>query len=170
MKRLALFAFFFTGVPAMASARPYFRVIGGQGYQRQILSELCFSPSASVGTSCNSIPVITHSYRDGYLVIPNEDWALLTVGGAFGQGDPFLAFGPAWNVAPALKAVLLVGLDKVTGPNSFLNLKELLSPPLVGNAPDLTINLGVKLGVKPINGYRDLKGELLLSIGPKLEF
>lgn len=152
-------------------ASQYFRYVGGPGYQKQILNEACFNPrlGARATTNCTSVPVVTHSWRDGFVVLPNEDWALLTVGGAFGHGPALLTLGPAANLTPALKSSLLSGLNLVA-PDSFDNLKSLLQPAPLSKGPDVTINIGAKWGIFPTTNAAIRTSFLLLSVGPALSF
>lgn len=92
MKTIAL-ALLSLALGVSASAAPYFRVIGRPGYVRQVTSEFCYVPGLPQGQtkqSCTSVPLIEHSQRDGYLLIPGEDWSPLTIGGAFGGGLPLI--------------------------------------------------------------------------------
>ena len=158
-------------VASAAQAGPYFRYLGGPGYQRQVLSEACFVPAGGIGatTSCTSVPIVTHSYKDGYKIIPNEDWAPITVGGAFGSTHPLLTIGPAANLTPTMKMLALKGLN-AAAPNSFDNLKSLLAPPPQSNGPDVTMNIGTKWGVFPLEHAALRHSVWIFSIGPALLF
>lgn len=149
----------------------YFRYIGGPGYQRQILNEACFNPRAglSATTACTSVPIVTHSEKDGFLLIPGESWAPLTIGGAFGSTRPLLTFGPAANLTPTMKMFLLSMLNR-SAPDSFANLKSLLAPNPVSKGPDVTMNLGAKWGVFPLEHAAMRNSIFILSAGPALLF
>lgn len=150
----------------------YFHVFGGPGYQKQIIQEACFNPKAPVGDvmACTSIPVITHSWRDGYFIIPNEDWDLLAVGGSWGPNSvPMLLLGPEANLMPALKNAALASINAFSNPESFPNLKSLLAPSPSASGPDVAINLGLKWGFFPNQAF--FRNSLfLISVGPSLSF
>lgn len=154
------------------SKAAYFRHFGGPGYQRQVYQEACFNPKAAIGdvTACTSIPFIYHSFRDGYILIPNEDWSLLSAGGAWGPNTaPLLTLGSEANLAPAFKLAALSAINALSNPGSFANLKGLLSPAPDGSVPDVTISIGAKWGAYP--NKRFFKDSILLiSIGPAISF
>ena len=151
-------------------AEPYFRVVGREGYARRVLQEACFQPTSSIGATraCTSIPLVEHRAQDGYLLVPGEDWSPFMLGWAGAPGaSPILLLGTGANLAPAVKAGLLWGLNTVTAAGSFTNLKALLAPPASSAGPDITINGGLKWGLD-LSGKP--KGVLMFSIGPAFSF
>jgi len=154
---------------ATVRAGPYFRVLGRPGSPRQVLEEACFLPAGGLEATmaCTSVPLVTHSARDGYLLVPGEDWALVTAGWAVRPGgNPILMLGSGANLSPVIKGGLLYGIEAMSKPESFTSFKRLLAPP-DGEAPDITINAGVKWGLDLTGKAR---GVFMLSVGPAFSF
>lgn len=97
------------------------------------------------------VAVITHSARDGYFILPGEDWTLLAVGFLTGP-DKAVAIGPSVNLSGPVKAVLLAGVNYLA-PNDYANLKGILAPAQEGGR-DVSLSLGPALVVKPFEGFR----------------
>lgn len=166
MKKLAIL-FLLCAAPAKAA---YFSVVGRPGYVRQVLQEACFQPNAKLGdtSACVSIPLVEHSQRDGYVLIPGEDWSPFVIGWAIRPGgNPMILMGANANLLPVIKSGVLYGLNAASEPESFTNMKALLAPPAQSTGPDVTVNVGAKWGLD-LSGKA--KGYFLLSVGPALTF
>lgn len=97
------------------------------------------------------VAVITHAAKDGYFILPGEDWTALAIGFETGP-EKALTFGPSVNLSGPVKAVLLSGLN-YAAPNDYTNLKSVLAPVQEGGR-DVSLSLGPALVVQPFKGFR----------------
>lgn len=102
MKNLIFVAAMLSCLGVSARATPYFSVLDG-AHKPTVYAGACADP-VNVGHSeqCTLVSLIWHNHKNGYLLIPNEDWSLLSVGYA-GSGEGWkLALGPSVNLLPIL--------------------------------------------------------------------
>lgn len=146
-----------------AMATPYFRtsitslpvVTGGQ----------FVDPSGKTGSlSGGEISVIHHSHNDGYLLLPGEDWSLLSIGGMGNSNKALMAIGPNFNVSEVLKSGSLAFLDLLTSQTQFVGLKNVLQPS--GTGLDFNLSLGPTWVYDPIGN----KGYFKFFLGGALSF
>lgn len=162
-----------------AKANPYFRVIGGEGYVKQIYTELALPFNGGNPLSLTSIPLVEHNQADGYVLIPHEDWAPLTIGVALGSAQQIvgsaaagqklrtaLGLGPAANLSPSLKAGILGLLNATTSSGSLMNLKSMLMPNPSSSGVDVAINVGLKWVYDPFACFGG-KGYVVGTFGPQ---
>jgi hypothetical protein len=138
-------------VAVPASSAPYFRLIDPK--HPQIIAGVWTDPTGKDRPYYgSSIALITHSTKDGSLFESvQSDWALLTVGGGYGNGEAFAAIGPSANLAPAVKSFGLTLLDLVDKSGKYPNLRSLLAPP-PGGSPDINVAFGPQFMTRPIEG------------------
>lgn len=150
---------------------PYLRFPWDPEFVKSISNEAAFLPSGTIGdtTDVTSVALIEHKHEDGYLLIPGEDWAPLTVGVALGGARPVWTIGPSWNLTPSMKLGGLWILNTLASPQSYQNLRQNLSEPPVSNGGDLVIRMGLKEGVSVLQDGK-VKGWFLLSVGPAYVF
>ncbi len=131
-------------------------------FRIQTVQAACFKPNAPIGdvTACTSVPII----EDGRLGLSYD------VGGAFapGQTPVWVPAGLGYNLLSPAKEALLWTLNHAA-PNSFANLKGLLSPAVVtANGTDVQLNIGIKWAWV-LSGGKAV-GTCLLSVGPRILF
>ena len=155
-------------IASNAFASPYFRFIGQENFQ--INAGACLDPKNVLVESqaCSSIPLIYHAAKDGYVIIPNEDWALLSVGGGIAHGDVTLNIGPAMNVTPVLKHFILNALILTTKQDQLVNLKTVFVP-IPESKVDVTFSVSPQWSIHPMKRFfKD--SAFTVFVGPALHF
>lgn len=155
---------------AQVSAAPYFRPLDLSA-PRFSAGVLLDPAGGAAPAAFTSAAIVTHSPEDGCLFpsIACVDWSPLTIGGSFGGSRGTLGVGPSANMAPIMRAGLLLAVEKLTPDDQFLDLKDRLG---VGSQSpsDVTVALGPSLAwnvieggtVLPINRW---KGAVRVTIG-----
>lgn len=137
---------------SVAKAEPYFRTVWINASPKPGIGSLLEVKDLKKTDGALALPIITHSHKDGYVLIPGEDWSLLTVGIGGTQGNISLAAGPAYNVLPVMQIGALGIMDYLnpTG-DGFKPLRAFLSP-ASGAANQVSISAGPQFVFKPWDG------------------
>ncbi len=150
-----------------AAAGPYFRPLDPT--RLHFIAGAYLDPE-EIGASegGTAIALATHANEDGcYLPsIVCTDWTPLAAGAIAGHGKIKFAFGPVFNVAPVLKSLALKGLNAVTDPESFRNVKETLGSVSI-TGPDATVSIGPTWVIAPQERF---KGYFRFFMGGELRF
>lgn len=163
-KYLYKFAISMLLVPSVKAA-PYFRLLDPAHPQLNAGTYVGVGKGGQT-TGGVYLPLITHSQKDGYLLFKGEDWSLLGIGGSGNLNNFTLNIGPAFNLAPSIKSLLLAGLSAITAPGNYANLKSMLSPN--PDAPsDVSISLGPTLSLSPQQNW---KGSYATFLGAAFKF
>lgn len=152
-------------LPWSVSASPYFRLNGEQGKQANVGAFIDVNTGEkSTGVT---IPIVTHSSKDGYVLFEGEDWTPLMIGGGGNlSGGHFFAVGASANLVEPLKALIRKGLDKFSKLESYKNLRGLVAPVPAGEA-DISVSLGPCFVIEPA---KDWKGSLKMFLGAAWRF
>jgi len=144
---VAIVLLFLLALAEPLKASPYFRLINPA--HPQVNAGVWADIMGGKPDFGSSVAIITHSTKDGSLFETLQaDWALLTLGGGYGDGQAFMAAGPSANLAPAVKQFILKGLD-IVAPDRFHNVRSLLAPP-PGSTPDITVSFGPQILFRPV--------------------
>lgn len=150
-----------------AAAGPYFRPLD---LSRPHFIAGAYLDPEKIGSSegGTAIALATHANEDGcYLPsIVCTDWTPLAAGAIAGQGKVKFAFGPVFNVAPVLKSLALKGINAITEPESFRNVKETLGSVSI-TGPDATVSIGPSWVIAPQERF---KGYVRFFFGGELRF
>ena len=90
------------------------------------------------------VALVTHSPKDGYLLIPDVYWTPLAVGGGFKDNKFHVAVGPSMNLLPLLQSGFEVFLNAVTPADKYLNLKSIIHKAAESNG-DIVGSAGINL-------------------------
>jgi hypothetical protein len=145
------------------NASPYFRLI----HQSPQLGLGTLYDPATMGQSqaAAMVPIITHSFNDGWLIIPGEDWSPLAIGGWKNGRDYGFLVGPTFNMLPVIQAGLLTLVTYLTPTDKYLNLKMMLLPiPTAGS--DVSLSFSPTWEYQPIPN----KGYFKIFMGPVWKF
>jgi hypothetical protein len=167
MKKVLL-AVVLLGLTRMVNANPYFRFlrIDDLGTYQPIGGSFV-DPTGHSGPSDGGVmPLIYHSHQDGYLIIPGEDWALLSIGGASGPRGKEVVISPfLFNIMQSAQYLGLKALTYVLPAAWAQNVKTQLSAPVTSRV-DLTSSVGPVWVYDPNSN----KGYFRIFIGGALHF
>lgn len=140
------------GIAGRAQAEPYFRFTWIDKAPKPGIGSLLDVRSLKKTDAAIELPLITHSFRDGYLVIPGEDWSLLNAGIGGTAGDVSIVVGPAANLLPPMQIGIATVLDFLnpTG-EKFQALRNLIRP-ASAEADVVSISVGPQWVFKPLEG------------------
>lgn len=166
MKALLIAVLLTIPFASRSDAAPYFRLIH---QVPQVGLGTLYDP-VEVGQSQAAImvPLITHSYNDGWLIIPGEDWTPLAIGGWQNGREYGLLVGPSFNMLPIIQASMLAFVTAVTPTNKYLNLKLMLVP-IPSTGSDVMFSFAPAWEFQPLHGPKG-KGFFKIFIGPVWKF
>jgi hypothetical protein len=158
-----------------AFAKPYFRLLDLKNPYR--VAGAYIDPEEPKLTAAGSaIALITHSTRDGCALpwIVCTDWSPAMLGFSYSAGRYQANVGPAINMTPLTKAIILRVVNATTKEDKALALKSILgSEPVSG--PDVSFAFGPALQVEPVaHGvvlpFNEWRGKLRIFTGASLQF
>ena len=69
------------------------------------------------------LPIITHSPKDGFVLIENEDWTPIAVGASANAGKWTFDVGPLFNVLPWMQEMAMKAI-----PERYESIRNILAP------------------------------------------
>lgn len=159
-----------------ANAAPYFRVIDPNKPYKIVGAYV--DPGNPGNTSFGTaIALVTHSTRDGCLFpkIVCEDWSPLMVGPSYNAGRFQVNIGPAVNLAPIARNLIVILGDKTLSEQNASGLRSALTSVPLKRGAQASISFGPALNFAPIQHgivlpLNQWQGRFRLFAGAALEF
>jgi hypothetical protein len=125
MKTLVMWSLIAIGLLAMVgmgNATPYFRPLD-ISHPQPVAGALFGTSGIQDTQTTGMLPLITHSPKDGYILIPNEDWTPLAVGVSANAGQFTFDIGPLFNILPWMQTLALEVI-----PDKYAQIRAILAP------------------------------------------